>query len=101
MIRNLVDNAIRYAPASSEVVVAVSNGDGALVSVEDDGPGFPPEFVEAAFESFVRADPARTRTTGGAGLGLAIAHGVVAAHGGQIWAEAGPGGRVAFRLPAA
>jgi len=100
VIRNLVDNAIRYAPADTDVVVRVSNGAGALVEVEDAGPGFPPDLLDSAFEGFVTGDPARARAAGGAGLGLAIAHGVVTAHGGEIWATPGPGGRVAFRLPA-
>ena len=99
VIRNLVDNAIRHAPADSDVVVRVSNGAGALVEVEDAGPGFPPELLDNVFEGFVTGDPARARAAGGAGLGLAIAHGVVTAHGGEIWAAPGPGGRVAFRLP--
>ena len=99
VIRNLVDNAIRHAPADSDVVVRVSNGAGALVEVEDCGPGFPSELLDKVFEGFVTGDPARARAAGGAGLGLAIAHGVVTAHGGEIWAAPGPGGRVAFRLP--
>ena len=100
VIRNLIDNAIRYAPDSSEVLVQVSNGSGAVLEVRDRGPGFADEMVDEAFESFVRADPARGRETGGAGLGLAIAKGLVNAHGGEIWAAPGPGGRVGFRLPA-
>jgi two-component system sensor histidine kinase BaeS len=99
VIRNLLDNAIRHAPVASEVLVRITDGEGALVEVCDAGPGFAPEFVHRAFGSFTRADPARGRSTGGAGLGLAIAEGFVAAMGGTIWAEPGPGGRVAFRLP--
>jgi signal transduction histidine kinase len=99
VMRNLVDNAIRYAPARSAVVVRVSNGDSALVEVLDDGPGFDPAELTRAFDLFSRADPSRNRDTGGAGLGLAIARGVIEAHGGEIWANAGPGGRIAFRLP--
>lgn len=99
VIRNLVDNAIRHAPKGTDVVVRVHNGDGALVHVADQGPGFPIGMLDAAFEGFVTGDPARSRQVGGAGLGLAIARGVVTAHGGSIWAEPGPGGKVAFRLP--
>jgi len=99
ILRNLVDNAIRHAPQDSEVVVEVRDGTGATVIVVDEGPGFDPGFVDSAFESFTRADPARARDTGGSGLGLAIAHGFVAALGGEIWAEPGPGGRVGFHLP--
>lgn len=98
VIRNLVDNAVRHAPPGSEVVVEVD--DGGAVTVLDQGPGFEPEFIDRAFLLFERADPARARDTGGAGLGLAIARGFVQAHGGEIWAEKGPGGRVGFRLPA-
>lgn len=101
VIRNLVDNAVRHAPHGSEVVVEVANGDGGSVTVLDDGPGFSADFVDKAFLLFERADPARARSTGGAGLGLAIARGFVQAHGGEIWAKPGPGGRVGFKLPAA
>lgn len=100
VIRNLVDNAVRHAPAGTEVVVEVDDGDGGSVTVLDEGPGFAADFVDKAFLMFERADPARARTTGGAGLGLAIAKGLVQAHGGEIWAEPGPGGRVGFTLPA-
>ncbi len=100
VIRNLVDNALRHAPPRTDVVVQVGNGAAASLAVLDDGPGFPPELVEDAFDTFVRDDPARARATGGAGLGLAIARGVVEAHGGHIWAEPGPGGKVRLTLPA-
>jgi signal transduction histidine kinase len=97
VIRNLLDNAIRYAPAGTEVTVTV--GTPATVRVADEGPGFPPAFTEAAFDEFARSDAARSRTTGGAGLGLAIARALVEELGGQIWAEPGPGGVVTFTLP--
>ena len=64
------------------------------------GPGFPADFTDRAFERFTRADESRTRASGGAGLGLAIARGLVEAHGGHIWIEQPPGGRVVLR-PAA
>ena len=99
VIRNLLDNAIRYAPPSSRVQVEVGNGPReATVRIVDEGPGFP-DNVDV-FESFAKGDAARTRTHGGAGLGMAIAKGLVEAHGGSIAIEPGPGGRVAFRLPA-
>ena len=100
VIRNLVDNAIRHAPPGGAVTVAIEDEEGAAVTVTDSGPGFEPEFVDQAFRSFSRSDPARERTTGGAGLGLAIAHGFVTAMGGDIWAAPGPGGRVGFTMPA-
>jgi signal transduction histidine kinase len=99
VMRNLVDNAIRHAPVASHVVLRVLNGDGATVEVIDDGPGFDPDLLPVAFDTFSRADSSRNRDTGGAGLGLAIAKGVIEAHGGNIWAAPGPGGHVSFRLP--
>ena len=89
-MRNLVDNAIRHAPAHSDVVVRIINGDGATVEVIDEGPGFDADLLPTAFDSFSRADPSRNRDTGGAGLGLAIAKGVIEAHGGDIWATPVP-----------
>ena len=101
VLRNLLDNAIRFAPSGSAVTVEVLGEDGAEVRVVDDGPGFDPAFVGEAFERFSRGDPSRERSTGGSGLGLAIARGFVEALDGSIWAEPGPGGCVGFRLPAA
>jgi signal transduction histidine kinase len=101
VVRNLLDNAVRHAPADSVVTVAVDGEGGRpTVRVLDDGPGFPEGFAEEAFDRFSRADPSRTRETGGAGLGLAIARGLVEAHGGEVWIGPPPGGMVGFRLPA-
>jgi histidine kinase len=73
------------------------------VSVEDTGEGIPADSAKRVFEHFWRGDRSRTSETGGAGLGLAIAHGLVEAQGGRIWAEnvAGGGARVSFTLPKA
>ena len=101
VLRNLLDNAIRFAPAGSAVVVEVRADDGVVVRVLDDGPGFDPAFVDEAFERFTRGDPSRERSTGGSGLGLAIARGFVEALGGSISAVPGPGGCVVFHLPRA
>ncbi len=73
--------------------------DGARVTVLDDGPGFDPEFIDHAFDSFSRPDTARARADGGSGLGLAIAKGFVVALGREISARPGPGGAVSFTLP--
>ena len=99
VIRNLVDNGIRHAPAGSTVRVTVTAERGALVRVTDDGPGFPDDFRDHAFERFTRSDPSRTRQSGGGGLGLAIARGLVEAHGGEIWIEDSANASVAFRVP--
>jgi len=101
VVRNLVDNAIRHAPARSQVLVRVNEEGGATVRVDDDGPGFPAGMLTTAFDSLVTGDPARSRAHGGAGLGLTIAKGIVAVHGGEIWAGPGPGGQVVFRIPGA
>jgi two-component system sensor histidine kinase BaeS len=100
VVRNLVENAIRHAPHGSTVHVAVTKQGRPMVTVVDAGPGFPDDFVEHAFERWTRADESRNRETGGGGLGLAIARGLVLAHGGSIWIEPADGGRVAFDLPA-
>jgi signal transduction histidine kinase len=99
VMRNLLDNAIRYAPAGSAVTVEVSQNGGASIIVRDEGPGFTEEFVVHAFDSFSRSDGDRNRDTGGTGLGLAIAKGFVVALDGEIWAKPGPGGQVGFKLP--
>jgi signal transduction histidine kinase len=101
VMRNLLDNAIRYAPAGSAVTIEVSQNGGASIIVRDEGPGFTEEFVVRAFDSFSRSDSDRNRDTGGTGLGLAIAKGFVVALNGEIWAEPGPGGEVGFKLPMA
>jgi signal transduction histidine kinase len=101
VIRNLIDNAVRHAPHGSTVEVEVSNQGRPRVRVVDEGPGFDPEFAAHAFERFSRADASRTRATGGAGLGLAIARGIVEAHDGRIWIDgnAERGGSVSFDVP--
>ncbi len=100
ILRNLVDNAVRHSPSGSAVTVTVTTGDGeAAVVVADEGEGFPEEFRSKAFERFARADSARTRREGGAGLGLAIARELTVLSGGSIEMLDGPGGRIRFTLP--
>lgn len=99
VVRNLLDNAIRHAPSDSTVQVSVSEHGRPVVSVVDAGDGFPPDFEGRAFDRWSRADESRSRETGGVGLGLAIARGLLDAHGGRIWIDPPPGGRVAFELP--
>jgi two-component system sensor histidine kinase BaeS len=101
VIRNLLENAIRHAPDASVVLVQIDeHASSATLRVVDQGPGFPTEFKDRAFEPFTRADPARDTRTGTAGLGLSIARGIVTAHGGSIGVGDGPGGVVEILLPA-
>lgn len=101
VVRNLLENAIRHAPDGSVVLVQIDQVDAvATLRVVDQGPGFPDDFKDRAFEPFTRADSARDTRTGTAGLGLSIARGIVAAHGGSIGVVDGPGGVVEIALPA-
>jgi two-component system sensor histidine kinase BaeS len=100
VFRNLLANAVRHSPESGEVGVIVDrNGELAEITVVDQGPGFAAEVRDRAFDHFTRVDDSRSRESGGAGLGLAIAKGIVEAHGGTITIEEGPGGRVRFSVP--
>ena len=104
VLLNLLANAVRHSPPQGEVSVVVEpNHDHVVVAVEDSGDGLAPDASQRMFDRFWRADESRTRSSGGAGLGLAIARGLVQAHGGTIWAENrdGGGARVAFTLPLA
>ncbi len=85
-IDNVLANAVRHSPDHGVVVVTVTADDqgSTWITVADDGPGFPPEFLPHAFERFRRADTARARADGGSGLGLAIVDTIVRAHHGQV-----------------
>ena len=103
LLRNLIDNALRYA--KSRVEVAAHREDSEVVlTVSDDGPGIPEADRERAFDRFVRLDDARSRDetqTGGAGLGLAIVRAIARAHGGSAYLEGStPGLRAVVRIPA-
>jgi two-component system OmpR family sensor kinase len=102
-VDNLLDNARVHTPASSPVRVTVEPHDGAvLLSVADQGPGFPTEVSTRVFERFYRGDPSRSRSMGGAGLGLSIVAAIVEAHGGTVTvrSEEGAGATFEVRLPA-
>jgi signal transduction histidine kinase len=102
VLNNLVGNALRHTPAQGRVeVMARRNGHGAEVIVSDSGEGIQPQDIPYVFDQFYRGEKSRSRATGGAGLGLAIARGIVRAHGGEIRVESEPGKgtRFIFSLP--
>ncbi|MBI4494083.1 MAG: PAS domain S-box protein [Chloroflexi bacterium] len=100
VLYNLLDNAIKYSPEGGRVTIAAEAAAAeVLVSVADEGLGIPPEEMSGLFERFHRGKTARARHIGGSGLGLAICKGIVAAHGGCIWAESPVPGRPPGALP--
>jgi two-component system sensor histidine kinase CpxA len=98
---NVIRNAIRYSPESSSVEVKVFTDDAhGIIIVRDFGPGVPSDSVEKIFRPFFRVDPSREVSTGGIGMGLAIARRAVLAHRGVITAEnANPGLRIRISVP--
>jgi heavy metal sensor kinase len=101
---NLLDNAVKHTPLEGRVSITWTRENGYVsVSVADTGPGIAAEHLPHIFDRFYRADDARTRARGGAGLGLSISRWIVEAHGGSIEARSRPGGGAVFvvRLPAA
>ena len=104
MLRNLVDNATRFARTKVRIEVSVQ-GAQVVLTVHDDGPGIPAEQRERVFERFTRLDDDRSRDTGGSGLGLAIVREIAGRHRGTVRVEEAekgvPGARVTVRLPVA
>ena len=100
---NLLSNSIKFTPAGGTVAVRAHPADGQIeVTVEDSGPGIPPEFLPHVFERFRQAGGAKTPVKGGLGLGLAIARHLVELHGGTIAVanrDPGPGAVFTVRLP--
>jgi signal transduction histidine kinase len=92
---NLMDNALRHG-AGRVLVQATRDGRSVELQVSDEGAGFPPAFLHAAFERFTRAD--ESRTAGGTGLGLSIVRSIARAHGGEAYAANAPGGGALVRL---
>jgi signal transduction histidine kinase len=103
VLANLLSNARKYSPAGGEIRVAARAVDGAVeVAVTDQGLGIPSEALPQLFQEFYRVDNSDRREIKGTGLGLSICQKLVAAHGGQIWAESaglGKGSRFTFTLP--
>jgi len=102
VLSNLIDNALRHSSEGGQVTVrARQAGQMVQVDVVDEGPGVSPEELSLVFERFYRGDKARSRQTGGAGLGLSIVRQLVEAHGGRVWVESteGQGATFSFTLP--
>lgn len=95
-LRNLIDNAVRYAGGARLTVVV--EGRALLIRVEDDGPGIPADQLEHVLRPFARLDQSRNRGTGGAGLGLAIATSIARLHGGTVALENRAGGGLSATL---
>ncbi len=99
----LVDNALKYTPAGGCVTMAVGGSEVATLSVEDDGPGIPPDLLPRLFEPFFRGDEAHARGQDGFGLGLSIAQLLAREHGGEVRvrSEVGRGSCFTLALPLA
>jgi two-component system phosphate regulon sensor histidine kinase PhoR len=103
VLRNLVSNAITYAPEDTTITLAASRVDGSIeLSVADEGPGIPDADLTRVFERFYRVDKSRARDPGGTGLGLAIVKHLIELHGGSVRAEnrEQSGARFVVTLPA-
>jgi signal transduction histidine kinase len=101
-LTNVLANAVEYGPAGRPVTVAVDGADrSAVVTVQDAGPGIAAADLPRVFEPFFRADPARSRNAGGAGLGLTLTRAIVEGHGGTVTCTSAPGHgtTVTMRLP--
>ena len=102
VLRNLVENAVRHAVSTVDVSLS-SDGDDAVLTVDDDGPGIPESERAEVFQRFVRLDDSRDRKQGGVGLGLAIVAEIVRVHSGTVDVSESPSGgaRLTVRLPLA
>ena len=103
VIRNLIENSVKYAGENATIQIEVDKqGEQLVFRVSDDGPGIPEEESQRIFESFYQVNASLARISSGAGLGLAICQGLVRAHGGEIWVEKqNKGARLAFSIPLA
>jgi two-component system, OmpR family, sensor kinase len=102
VIANLAANSAAAGAATLQLTI-IRNPSEVTIEAADDGPGFPADFLDSAFERFARPDTARTRGTAGSGLGLAIVRSVIIAHGGTVAARNGPpfgGAVIIIHLPA-
>ncbi len=103
VIRNLLDNAIKYSKAGQITLSCQVDKDFVTISVSDQGEGIPPQYLSQIFNRFFQIDGKSTRRKGGSGLGLSISRGIIEAHGGKMWAESivGQGSVFRFTLPLA
>lgn len=102
VIRILLDNALKHTPPGDRVTTIVERIDQrARITIHDSGEGIAPEHLERVFDRFYRVDRARSRASGGTGLGLPIARGIVEAHGGDLRLESslGKGSMAKIMLP--
>jgi two-component system sensor histidine kinase KdpD len=98
VLSNLIENAAKYSPPGTQIVVRARRaGREVRVEIADEGPGIPPSSVPHLFDPFYRVDEATPRAKG-LGLGLAVAKGLVEAHAGRIWVENRPGGGSLFQI---
>jgi signal transduction histidine kinase len=102
---NLIENAVKHTPAGTQIRARAERDDGtAVLTVEDDGPGVPPELRDRLFERFVRGSGDRGGSSGSFGLGLSIVRAVAEGHGGRVElaapAEGATGARFVVRVPA-
>jgi heavy metal sensor kinase len=99
LLLNLLDNAFKFTPRGGRVLVRVSADEGqARLDVTDTGIGMPPEVVSRVFERFYRADPARSSSAQGVGLGLSLVKWIADRHDGAVQASSGPGGGSTFSV---
>jgi signal transduction histidine kinase len=100
---NLLNNAIRFSPEGSRIVIgAVEQGKEIMAWVQDSGEGIPVNKLQKVFEEFYQLEPPNTRRHGGLGIGLTIAKGIIEMQGGRIWVESegtGKGTTVKVTLP--
>ena len=103
VVRNLLSNAVKFSPPEGSIALRLSRHDEVIrITVQDQGPGIPPDELEAIFDKFIQSSATRTGA-GGTGLGLSICREMMAAHQGHIWAENPPSGgaRLICELPQA
>jgi signal transduction histidine kinase len=99
VLYNLVQNALRHTPADGTVAIyAKPTTEGVRIDITDSGEGIAGEDLPHIFDEFYRSEKSRSRSTGGAGLGLAIARGIIEAHGGRIWVDSQPEQGTTFSL---